>query len=74
MKHSQRTSVPYTTKSGLQIGIAYTPPAQQLTQDAEVIQSALLGVRNPKFVTTGSIWYYTFLVVLFIVIAAVVMK
>jgi len=74
MKHTNRNAVPYTTKSGLQIGIAYTPPAQQLTQDAEIIQSALLGVQSPKFLTNGSIWYYAFLVILFIVIAAVVSK
>jgi len=31
MKDKFTRCVPYTTKSGLQIGIAYTPTAQQLT-------------------------------------------
>jgi len=74
MKNIHRTSVPYTTKSGLQIGIAYQPPVQPITHEGEIIQSALLGVRIPKFMSSGSIWYYTCLAVLFIIIAAVVGK
>ena len=36
--------LPYTTKSGLQIGCNYTPPARYYTStDAELLQSALLG-------------------------------
>lgn len=44
MEHTQRI-VPYKTNSGLLIGSAYTPPAQQPTQEGEHIQSVLLGDR-----------------------------
>jgi len=44
MKHIHQHTVPYTTKSGLQIGCNYTPPARYYTStDAELLQSALLG-------------------------------
>ena len=41
----QRTRItPYTTKSGLQIGIAYQPPLQDnMTADSERLQRALIG-------------------------------
>jgi hypothetical protein len=74
MKNIYRNSVPYTTKSGLQIGIAYQPPVQRITHEGEIVQSALLGVRSPKFLSSGSIWYYTCVVVLLIIIAAVMNK
>jgi hypothetical protein len=36
--------LPYTTKSGLQIGCNYTPPPRYYaSHDAELLQSALLG-------------------------------
>ena len=66
--------VPYTTKSGLQIGSAYTPPAQQLTREGEEIQSILLGTRPSIIERHGMIWYAAFLVVVFIILAAVVGK
>lgn len=66
--------VPYTTKTGIQIGIAYTPPPQQLTREGEEIQGILLG-QKPSFVEReGMIWYAAFLAVVFIVIAVVVGK
>lgn len=64
--------VPYTTKSGLQIGIAYTPPLQQLTREGEEIQSILLGSRPSVVERNGMIWYAALVAVVFIVIAAVV--
>ena len=36
-------ALPYTTKTGIQIGIAYQPPLQKLTPEGEFIQSVLLG-------------------------------
>jgi hypothetical protein len=45
MEHIHQHTVPYTTKSGLQIGCNYTPPARYYTSsDAELLQAALLGV------------------------------
>ena len=72
-KHYSRC-VPYTTKTGLQIGIAYTPPAQQLTHEGEEIQSIMLGTRPTLIQRNGTIWYAAFVAVVFIVIAAVVNK
>lgn len=37
---------PYTTKTGIQIGILYQYPKPQLSADEELLQSALL--RKPK--------------------------
>jgi hypothetical protein len=49
MEHIDHHIVPYTTKSGLQIGCNYTPPARYYTSyDAELLQSALLGI-EPKY-------------------------
>ena len=72
-KHSNRF-VPYTTKSGLQIGIAYTKPPQKLTREGEEIQSIMLGARPSIIERNGMIWYATLLAVLFIFFAAVVGK
>lgn len=55
-KHYTRC-VPYTTKTGLQIGIAYTPPAQQLTYEGEEIQSILLGTRPTILQRNGMMVY-----------------
>lgn len=66
--------VPYTTKTGIQIGIAYTPPAQQLTPEGEEIQSIMLGCRPTLVERNGMIWYAAFLAVVFIVVAVVVGK
>jgi hypothetical protein len=49
MEHIQSSTVPYTTKSGLRIGCSYTPPKRYyVSQDAELLQSALLGI-EPKY-------------------------
>lgn len=70
-KHFTRC-VPYTTKTGIQIGIAYTPPAQQLTREGEEIQGILLG-QKPSFVERdGMIWYAVVVAAVFIFLAAVV--
>jgi hypothetical protein len=72
-KHFSRCT-PYTTKTGLQIGIAYTPPAQQLTYEGEEIQSVLLGSRTPVMERRGLMVYAAIVAVVFMVIAAVVNK
>lgn len=41
--HISSRPLPYTTKTGIQIGIAYQPPLQKLTPEGEFIQSVLLG-------------------------------
>lgn len=49
MEHIQSGTVPYTTKSGLRIGCNYTPPTRyNISHDAELLQSALLGI-EPKY-------------------------
>ena len=49
MEHIHSNTVPYTTKSGLRIGCSYTPPTRYyVSQDAELLQSALLGI-EPKY-------------------------
>ena len=39
---------PYTTKTGVQIGIRYQPPKQGMYSDDELLQAALLGVKHPR--------------------------
>lgn len=62
MKH-----LPYTTKSGLQIGCMYNPPQRNyMSADAERIQMALLGI-EPEFSerrVLGWVAYIVFLVAL----------
>jgi len=72
-KHFSRCT-PYTTKTGLQIGIAYTPPAQQLTYEGEEIQSVLLGSRTPVMERRGLMVYAAIVAAVFMVIAVVVNK
>ena len=63
MKH-----LPYTTKSGLQIGCMYTPPQRNyMSSDAERIQMALLGI-EPEYSERrvyGMVAYIVFLAVVF---------
>ena len=40
--------VPYTTKSGVQIGIRYQPPKQGMSRDEELVQQALLNVQKQR--------------------------
>ena len=60
--------LPYTTKSGLQIGCNYTPPQRNyMSADAELLQSALLGI-EPEFSQrriAGWVAYALFLVALY---------
>ena len=70
-KHFTRC-VPYTTKTGLQIGIAYTPPAQQLTQDGEMIQSVLLGTRPSVLQRNGMMVYAVVLAAVFAFLAVII--
>ena len=60
--------LPYTTKSGLQIGCNYTPPQRNyMSADAELLQSALLGI-EPEFSQrriAGWVAYALFLIALY---------
>jgi hypothetical protein len=60
--------LPYTTKTGLQIGCNYTPPQRNyMSADAELLQSALLGI-EPEFSQrriAGWVAYALFLVALY---------
>ena len=63
--------LPYTTKSGLQIGCNYTPPQRNyMSADAELLQSALLGI-EPEFSQrriAGWVAYALFLIALYAVL------
>ncbi len=61
--------VPYTTKSGLQIGSAYTPPPQQLTYEGEEIQSVMLGYRTPVMQRKGLMIYAVVVAAVFAILA-----
>ena len=60
--------LPYTTKSGLQIGCNYTPPQRNyMSADAELLQMALLDI-EPEFSQrriAGWVAYALFLVALY---------
>lgn len=60
--------LPYTTKSGLQIGCMYSPPTENhMSHDDEIIQMALLNI-EPEFSQrriAGWVAYALFLVVLY---------
>jgi hypothetical protein len=63
--------LPYTTKSGLQIGCHYTPPLRNyMSADAELLQMALLNI-EPEFSQrriAGWVAYTLFLVALYAVL------
>ena len=63
--------LPYTTKSGLQIGCNYTPPQHNyMSADAELLQMALLDI-EPEFSQrriAGWVAYALFLVALYAVL------
>jgi hypothetical protein len=72
VKESQlEKQLPYTTKSGLQIGCNYTPPQRNhMSADAELLQMALLGI-EPEFSQrriAGWIAYALFLIALYAVL------
>ena len=48
-KHISTRPVPYTTKTGIQIGRFYEPPRQQLTPEGEFMQAVLLKDRLSAF-------------------------
>jgi hypothetical protein len=60
--------LPYTTKSGLQIGCNYTPPLRNyMSADAELLQMALLNI-EPEFSQrriAGWVAYVLFLIALY---------
>lgn len=58
---------PYTTKTGLQIGLLYKKPPPQLSHDEEVIQSILLRDRAVVWHHIANEWLgYIFLCVLIV--------
>jgi hypothetical protein len=63
--------LPYTTKSGLQIGCNYTPPLRNhMSADAELLQMALLDI-EPEFSQrriAGWVAYTLFLVAIYAVL------
>ena len=47
-----------TTKSGIQIGCNYNPPIRNtMSEDDELIQRALLGIRQPQDFWTMLDWF-----------------
>ena len=71
MENQMDKQLPYTTKSGLQIGCNYTPPQRNyMSADAELLQMALLGI-EPEFSQrriAGWIAYALFLIALYAVL------
>ena len=51
--------VPYTTKSGLQIGRLYQPPRKDMYKDEEIIQQALLGLRRKRTFSPGLVAFFS---------------
>ena len=76
-EHISTRPVPYTTKTGIQIGIAYEPPPQRMTADGEFMQGVLLGVQRPilpGFSRLGSVLYMISMVALLTTIVLVMIK
>lgn len=48
-EHISSRPLPYTTKTGIQIGRFYEPPLQQLTAEGEFMQAVLLKDRFAAF-------------------------
>ena len=69
--------LPYTTKSGLQIGCNYTPPQHNyMSADAELLQMALLNI-EPEFSQRrvfSCVVYTIFLIVVFTTLFALDLK
>lgn len=55
-EHVSSRPLPYTTKTGIQIGKYYEPPLQQPTREGEFIQSVLLGNTHSIYPHKPSIW------------------
>ena len=61
-----------TTKSGIQIGCYYNPPLRNtMSEDDELIQRALLGIRQPADFFTLLDWF-TYSVFMSVIIAVVI--
>lgn len=76
-KHISTRPVPYTTKTGIQIGRFYEPPRQQLTPEGEFMQSVLLKDRYsafPRLEKVGMALYMVAMIALITGIAVVVNK
>ena len=73
--HISSRPVPYTTKTGIQIGRFYEPPRQQLTYEGEHIQGVLLGNRDTVYPDREKVFltaYMIALIALVVIIAMVV--
>ena len=76
-KHISTRPVPYTTKTGIQIGRFYEPPRQSLTAEGEFMQAVLLKDRRaafPNLEKLGLGLYMAAMICLFTLIAVVVNK
>ena len=65
--------VPYTTKSGLQIGANYNPPMQQLTREGEDIQALLLGLK-PTLIERNAMPVYMVVLVIMLILLALMLR
>lgn len=63
-------NAPHVTRTGIQIGCRYTPPAQRPTPEENLIQSVLLGTK--KTLNEDEFTSIRFHVILFAVVAIVV--
>ncbi len=72
--HVSSRQPPYTTKTGLKIGLAYSPRPQELTPDGEFIQSILLGQKTPVLQRGGMMLYAVLVAAVFVTLAVVVGK
>ena len=54
--HGGTDKVPYTTKTGIKIGLLYTPPLPQPSADDELIQRVLLKDRSVFTLTHVMDW------------------
>ena len=72
--HVSSRQPPYTTKTGVKIGLAYQPRPQELTPDGEFIQSILLGQKTPVLQRGGMMLYAVLVAAVFVTLAVVVGK
>lgn len=61
MKQRTRPNPPYTTKTGIQIGIRYQLPPPRMWRDEELIQGALLNIKRSKVPKLWLVLVFVFL-------------
>jgi len=69
--HVSSRPVPYTTKTGIQIGRFYEAPRQQLTPEGEFMQSVLLGIKDSAFPELDKIRMGTYAIAYIVVLFAI---